>query len=829
MGTEGDSFFVAFQDAWQAVAAATKAQREMTSHVWPADEPVRVRIGVHTGTPTIFDDGYIGMDVHRCARVASAAHGGQIVISAATADLVVAALPKDVVLVDLGYHQLKDLPAPERLYQVSAHGLPATFPPLKSLGAATRLPAPATPLVGRQAELARVVSLLLHEGARLVTLTGPGGAGKTRLAVEVGLRHAIEFPGGVHFVMLANDRTAAQMWSTLATTLGLAPNDRPEQLGTGHLGDLPMLIVLDNLEQIHEADTLVAALLRTARHLVVLATSRRPLHLPEEHDYPIQPLSLPPEASLSSAQASPAVELFLQQARRVRPTFELTEHNAADIVAACRRLDGLPLALEIAAARMKLFSPRALSARLEDTLDLPATGRGTPHRHHTLRDTIAWSYDLLSPELREAFAALGVFAGGADLGALAAVLVDPSGRESVDALETVTGLLDASLITVTEDLDGEPRVGLLEHARAFAREALVAAGTLDEIHLRHAEHYLGVLDTVAPALVGAHTWTARDRLDTERDNLRQALRWALDATTADQGPGEGLALRLCVGLGHYWDLGAHYVEARDWLEEAVGQTNDASPSLARCLGGLAIVHSRLGDTAECRRWAGAAVDMCREADFAGETLARALRVTALAPLLDGDTQVAISRLEEAFEALNDAGDSPIRHRILGDLAIASGIAGNLHRSLELLEKAIPLAQACNEFQTVGLLQLNRASVLRDLGRTAEAHAETITLISTLLHEGHPRDLVLGAESLAEVLLDLDSNAAAVALLGAADATRARTGYARDWAQEAAMQDAFHSARRSMSGDEWHDAYRTGRETPIAILLRAQADSAGQSA
>jgi predicted ATPase len=391
---------------------------------------------------------------------------------------------------DLGFHRLKDISAPERIYQLAGPGLQERFPPLKSLGAQTSLPVPLTPLVGRDDDLEYVRALIARPEVRLVTLTGTGGVGKTRLALAAAASLEEAFPHGVFFVPLAAVLHAEVMWKTIAGDLDVAGDGPAADAVTGYLGDRQPLLVLDNLEQLDGAAGVVAALLAAAPGLVVLTTSRRPLHLQGEHEQPVLALQIPREGGVQQVMACGAARLFVQQADMVRPGFAVTADNAADIAAICARLDGLPLAIELAASRATLLSPRALLARLGQSLDLAAGDTGRPSRQQTLRSTIAWSYDLLAPGLAEVFRRMGVFAGGCDLDALAAVAATDHGQEAgADPLKLAAGLLDVSLITVTEGADGEPRVGMLETIRQYAIECLRQVGDLDDTQRRHAKYY----------------------------------------------------------------------------------------------------------------------------------------------------------------------------------------------------------------------------------------------------------------------------------------------------------------------------------------------------
>ena len=412
LGTEGDSFFVVFPTAEGAVKAAAQAQRELEDYPWPGGERMRVRIGIHTGSPQVHDGNYVGMDVHRAARIAGSAHGGQVVVSSVTADLARGGLPDGVGLRDLGSHQLKDIAVAEHLFQLAIDGLQADFPALKTIGAASSLPVPATLLVGRDGEVAGLTALLRSPGVRLVTLTGPGGSGKTRLAIAVAQRLVVVFPDGVFFVPLAAVTSADVMWTSIAEVLDVPSEGRMPPGFFDYVAHRSALFVLDNLEQLPEADDVVAQLLAAAPQVTVIASSRRALSVPAEHRHPVPPLALPEDSTLADAERSGAVPLFVQQARSMRPDFLLTVTNVAEVVAICRRLDGLPLAIELAAARMRLLSPKALLGRLDQALDIASPSKQGPSRQKTLRDTIAWSYELLTPAQQAFFRRLGVFAGG---------------------------------------------------------------------------------------------------------------------------------------------------------------------------------------------------------------------------------------------------------------------------------------------------------------------------------------------------------------------------------------------------------------------------------
>jgi predicted ATPase/class 3 adenylate cyclase len=510
--TQGDAFFVAFPTAPGALGAVAVLTEALASG------PIRVRVGVHTGTPLLTDEGYVGADVHRAARIAACGHGGQVLVSASTAALLDASnsLLQGMGLRDLGEHRLKDLSAAERIFQLSD----GEFPALKSLYR-TNLPVPATPFLGRETELGEICDLLGRDDVRLLTLTGPGGTGKTRLALQAAAAASDGYPDGVFWVPLAPLRDPALVMEEASTAVGA--QDGLEE----HIADKHLLLLLDNFEHLTEAATDAAALLTACPNLSLLVTSREPLHVGGEQEYPVPPLA-PTEAT----------DFFTTRARAITPDF--TPDDTVPLI--CLRLDDLPLALELAAARVKALTPHQILDRLEQRLPLLTGGaRDAPERQRTLRATIEWSYDLLTADEQRLYAALAVFRGGCTL--------DAAEQIAHADLDTIQSLVDKSLLRHNED-----RYWMLETIREHAAEQLDTTGEADELHRRHAGFFLELAEEAEPyAREVDPTWL--DRLELELDNLRPALDWLGQAGETQ------LVLRLAGALLDMWGARGHFAEA----------------------------------------------------------------------------------------------------------------------------------------------------------------------------------------------------------------------------------------------------------------------------
>src|SRR5215213_4841245 len=593
----GDGVQAAFPTAPDAVAAALDAQRSLATEPWSAvDGALAVRMAVHTTAAAPHDGDYLAPGLNRLARLISAAYGSQILLTVATQNLARDALPLHASLRDLGEHPLRDLYRPERVFQLLHPDLPADFPPIRSL--ATRpnnLPVQLTPFLGREEQVARVVDFLSREDVRLLTITGPGGVGKTRVALQAAADLLEHFPDGVWFVDLSVLHDPDLVPSAIAAVLGVREEGGllTERLA-GVLARKRLLLVLDNFERALEAASIVTNLLARAPGVKALVTSRAPLHSYGEQEYSLAPFLLPDPAQahlppLERVLQVDAVRLFVERAQAVKPDFTVTTANAPAIVEICRRLDGLPLAIELAAALVRLLSPQALLLRLEKRLPLLTRGaRDVPERQQTMRDAIDWSYDLLTRDEQTLLHRLAVFSGGCTLDAAEAVS-DP--QSTFDVFDGIASLVDKSLLR-QEETEGEPRFRMLETVREFALERLEESGKGEESRRQFAAWCLALAEASQPALIGGSMqprWVAR--LDNELPNIRAAVNWLLER---GEGP---TALRLLTAAEDYWSRRRpNNVELCRWLTAALAAAPRA-PATDRTVAHylLALVNSILGN------------------------------------------------------------------------------------------------------------------------------------------------------------------------------------------------------------------------------------------
>ena len=755
--TQGDAFFVAFPTAPGALAAVEEMLAGLGSG------PIRVRMGLHTGTPFLAEEGYVGPDVNRAARIAACGHGGQVLVSTSTASL----LGRDD-LRDLGEHRLKDLSAPERIYQLGDDD----FPALKSLYR-TNLPIPATPFLGRERELTEIGALLRSKEVRLVTLTGPGGTGKTRLGLQAAAGAAERYPDGIFWVPLAPLRDPELVLDTAAQVLG-ATDGLAE-----HVADKHLLLLFDNFEHVVEAAENLSELLAGCPNLRLLVTSRELLALPDEQAYPVPPLE-PQEGS----------ELFLARARAADPTFTTTEA----VPELCARLDNLPLALELAAARARVLSPEQLLQRLSQRLDLLKGGRGVDPRQQTLRATIEWSHDLLSEEEQQLFARLAVFRGGCTLEAAEDVC-----EADIDTLQS---LIDKSLLRQRHD-----RFWMLETIHEYAVERLADGGEVEVVRDRHLDHFLALAERADEEQLDASTWFPV--LDAEHDNIRAALDWARVGRADAEA-------RLASAVAEYWLLRGHGEDARQRLTGVLERYETRDRIRARLLTHLADLDGI--DKHEALSSLESALGLWREL---GDAPGAAQALETLGWLHDSFGEYESARIahEQSLAVGRQAGVPEIDqwgamaglcHLFVssGEIESAESMAREL-RSLGARHGARRAEQLALHFLADCPLVAGNYAEAEDRYLHALAHART---------SGLPRRCVDELLGIAMSRAGDGNHAHAVRLATAAYAEAEVLGKTSDhwWSK---MQEWFiGGARASLAREELEEAERAGREAPFDAVL-----------
>ena len=675
--TQGDAFFVAFHRAQDAARAARDAQAALAAHIWPSGRGLRVRIGIHTCEVGATAEGYVGLGVHRGARICSSAHGGQVLVSQTTHDLLQdeEGAPR---LLDLGEHGLKDLTHPQRLFQLLvADGVEDAFPPLRTLeNHATNLHAQPTPLIGREREVAELRDLLEQDEVRLLTLTGPGGTGKTRLALQVAADLVDAFTHGVFFVELAPIADPELVTPAIAQTLAI--NETGGQSFSAFVSTKRLLLVLDNFEQVVSAAPQLAELLAQAPDLKLLVTSREPLRLKAEHRYAVPPLALPDPKNLpvlSALSQYEAVALFIERARAVQPTFEVTNSNAPAVAELCVRLDGLPLALELAAARIALLSPESMLQRISERLKLLVVGsRDLPARQQTLRDTLAWSYDLLSDDEQHLFARLGVFAGGFTL--------DEADEICGAEFDALASLVEKNLVRRDRE-----RFTLLETIREYALDRLTAKDDEDDVCQRHANYFLELAERAYAERIELEAkWS--QHLEDEHDNLRAAVEWF-------RGTDPIRELRLTGALGWFWRVRSHLTEGRERLGRALEHEWNRDATLARALTSAGNLAAWQGDLAGAKP----ALD---EAIAAWETLgqhveqALALEALGWGQFMDGDDGGARASFEHSLALQQRSGNDRLVVRAQLALCVALVSQGDLAAAERSAAEALAFSEREND-------------------------------------------------------------------------------------------------------------------------------------
>ncbi len=714
--TAGDGLFACFASAGDAACAAVDIQRLITSRDWTGDAKVKLRIGLHTGEPVRRGGTLVGLDVHRAARICAAAHGGQILVSSATERLLTQTDLNGVSLVDLGEYRLKDISAPERLFQVMASGVPGGIHRPRAEGMGGELPVPLTELVGREKEL-EDLDQIIDSDIRIVTLTGPGGTGKTRLAIEAARRAAHRFESGARFVGLAPISDSDMLLPSISRKLGIPDNpDRSVRDALlEYLKPRSMLLVLDNFEQLVDDAAIVGDLLSEAGGVMVIVTSRIPLRIGGEREYRVPTLPFPDATRDRSLEVMsyPAVALFVDRARIVRPDFSLAGNEKA-VAGICARVDGLPLAIELAAARRRLFTPQQLLQRLNSSLDVLQTkGRDVPDRHQTLRGAIAWSYDLLEESEKELFQQLAVFSRGWMLEAATAVCISSRPNDIVE--ETIESLLERSLLRETTVVGGVPRFGMLEMIREFALEKLVESGKHDELRRRHARYFAGFAEQAEPLLVGEQQSEWFDRLEAEHDNFHAALKWCAESGDVETG------MSLGSSLWRFWAVRGYMIQGKTWLERflRLSSAEDKSVSRARTLNALGTVSHEIGDYSESEALLTEALQIFRTLD---DEVGQALVLNNLGWVACeiGAFEEARRLSREALELNRQVGDVRGQSLALNNMGWAATYQSHLREALTLNRESARLRRVAGDRRGLGFSFVNLGWVYRLQARYDES-------------------------------------------------------------------------------------------------------------
>jgi predicted ATPase/class 3 adenylate cyclase len=848
--TVGDAFCCAFPTASDALEAALEAQHRLLSEAWEEAGPLRVRMALHMGAAEERDGDYFGPPLNRVARLLSAAHGGQVLLSAAAQEMVRDQLPAGAILTDLGERRLKDLFRPERVFQLVAPDLPSEFPPLRTLEShPNNLPSQPTPLVGRGREVEEVLERLRSEEVRLLTLTGAGGTGKTRVGLQVAAEALEEFEGGAFFAALAAISEASLVASAMAGALGvLESGERSlEEDLEDYLREKELLLVLDNFEQVLGAAPLVGRLLAACPGLKVLATSRIPLGLYGEREFPVPPLGLPDPGRPPPIEALTqyeAVRLFIERARDARPDFSVTNENAPMVAEICHRLDGLPLAIELAAARVKVLTPQAMLQRLGTRLKLLKGGaRDLPERQRTLRGAIDWSYGLLEEDERALFARLSVFAGGCTLESAEAVC-DADGDLEADVLDGIESLVDKSLLKQGEGFGGEPRFSMLGTIREYALERLEESGEAEELARLHAEHYLALAEEAEPELKGPRQLEWFAHLEEEHDNLRGALSWALERRQVELG------LRLRGALVGFWRVRGHISEGRRWLEEGMARSASVTPpvrakalvglgvlvdiqgdyeravklyeeglalyqeigdkeGIANCLSELGWVAQVRGDFERAESMLEESASLYREVGNEAD-LATVLSILGVMASFQGDHARANKFWEESEALSRRAGDEHGATRSLGNIAYTALLQGDYKRATALIEEALAWAREHGAAQLVVQNLINLGLATREIGdhdRAAAYFEEALALSQEM------RDrlgLIEALEGVAGLVVAMAADRRAALLWGAAEALREATGASLAEVDYELHEPHLAAARSRLGEQAWHEALAEGR-------------------
>jgi predicted ATPase/class 3 adenylate cyclase len=772
--TQGDAFFFAFPTAPGAIGAASDFTEALASG------PIAVRVGLHTGTPLLTDEGYVGGDVNRAARIAAAGHGGQVLVSSSTAQLV------DVDLTDLGEHRLKDLSEPERIHQLGD----GDFPALKSLYR-TNLPVPATPFLGRERELGEVVELLTADDIRLVTLTGPGGTGKTRLALQAAAEASESFPDGVFWVPLASLRDPGLVLPTLARTLTLTeePGRTLEETLATHLGGKRLLLLLDNVEHLLPSAAERIGALRSSNGSLVLVTSRERLRIGGEQTWPVPPLD-----------EGDGTELFVARARAINPSFAETPA----VHELCARLDELPLAIELAAARTAVFSAEQLLDRISQRLDLLRGDRDADPRQQTLRTTIEWSHDLISADEKRLFARLAVFVGGCTYDAAEEV----SGADA----DTLQSLLDKSLVR-RRDADIKPRYWMLETIREFAAERLAHSGEAEELRTRHAEYFLALAESLPRDVPVSREWL--DDIEIEHDNVRAALdRLAAAGDTQ-------FVLRLAGALWRLWGVRGYHIEGMQRLEQALASDTTATSARARALTGAVGLAVDVKEYKQGRHYADEALALYTDLEDAWG-IARATFFQGFVGVESGDFAAARRPLEDALRQFSALGAEFDIQLVLFNLSWALEELGEVDRARELVEQLLTRARASGQPRNLAFALDISSSHARDADGLDEAYDAARESLRIRRAEGDVQHMLDGLSRVAAIHARAGDLDMAAQLLSSSIHLHEERGMHVPLYQEGRNEVTLDSTRGGLDAAAFAEAWDEGRtltlEEAVALAL-----------
>lgn len=808
--TVGDAFCAAFPTPYAALDAAIAIQQVIHREDWGDAGPLFVRVALHVGAVEQRDQDYFGPPLNRIARILSAAHGGQTLLSLAARELVADNLPPGASLVDLGHHRLKDLQRPEQVYQLNIEGLPAEFPPIRALDTRpNNLPTQPTPLVGREVQVSEAIDLFSISHIRLLTFVGPGGVGKTRLALEVAANLTDRFEDGVYFVNLAPISSAELVAPVIAGTLSV-PEVSAESAAESlkdFLKNRQILLVLDNLEHLTSCAPLIADLLSVAPGLSVIATSREALRLRGEHEYPVPPLGLPdpkrqptPDTLLSSE----AARLFVQRAQAVKPGFAVSKSNAPALAEILYRLDGLPLAIELAAVRVKLFSVPEMLQRLQGRFKLLSGGLSDlPARQQNLYNTIEWSYELLDEREQKLFRRLSVFAGGCALPAAEAVC-DVNGDLSIDLVDGMSSLVDKSLLRREETRTGTSRFMILETVREFGSGKLAESGEASDLRHRHAGYYGALLEEAVQGMAQGEQVEWLEQLDAEHDNFRYILGWSLAESEIEQ------AARLASRLWRYWYGRGYLKEGRQWLESVLSRATALEPDLrAAVLRGAGILTADLGDYQGAKRRFEEAVAIYRQLQDR-QGIADCLNALGYVATDLGNSDEAEAYLHEALALYEEVRDEHGMGVALHNLGMLAADLGRDAEAEELYRRSLALSRRLDDREGIAWALGNLGLLSLKNGRFGEAeplYRESLE-ICTDLHNN--MGIALCLEGIAGVFGMAGRPYQAARLFGAAHSLRESLGSQLEPGYQALYDRLVAVSRSGARSSEWDAAWEEGR-------------------